>query len=806
MTMPRILLIFLLMSLCAHTQAQTQQEKWYPYKNAEGHWLFIAADGEPLNGVFYDSILPFRSRVALVMQNRKWGVIDREGKYIVPPQFDTISFSESNFMLEGYLIAGKNLKNGSYTFGLFSPDGSEILPVIFRSIEIIQNKRYYPIFNACIAAQSMDTLMNGGIGMYSLEGKQLLPHEYSSISELPYDDRDIENYNFSVYVTKRVDKKNTLIGAYNTSLEKWIFPCKYDSKYFHRGYYYQPYKNTTSLRPVNKELILLIPTKADFNKYSYDYYTTSGTFLYNSNDFSIDVYDSLYYYTVGDSIIGKTTKPSIKKLCDSLDRYILQYGESMALYDLQKGFLIDSGLYLNNPTINLEEGYFSVQKLNEYKHAYFDFEGNIYPIEKYLKSNYHKGQVIVRDENGNQIDMSPYSIQGIVSDTASSFYFYAKKEDKWGIITAEKEIMLAFEYDYLFNNHDYNFILATKGNKIILYDYNLNKIDEFKNVKWDELDYDAESRFRLLKSKKTFSVYDLKNKEIIFKRQPVLNKSDLDSLNSVGVEVAFMVKRISDSLTILQIYNPNNGWSYYTTSGELIISAPEKSFFPMQPIIVENNFAGVIYVSSNGSYTQYYGQNYNQKYLFFNGLILNGLDSVNSIYYDPSEKIFSAIDLNQNQFRFSKEGKLLCKYKEIKASGYMGILGTMKKVYIVKDEQGSNICDSTYQEILSEEFSSIREKHYFHVGYKNKKMYIISIGKDVIVSKPYINMKQFGREFTLAYSNEIDYDLYDAYGKLLYTNVTYCEDKSFFYIIRANGYEYWLTKKGREYAKHRIEL
>lgn len=796
------------MSFCSHARAQTQQEEWYPYKNAEGHWLFIAVDGEQLNGVLYDSIVPFRSRVALVMQNRKWGVIDREGKYIVPPQFDTITFSGSNVYFEGYLIAGKNFKNGTSAFGLFNPDGSEILPMIFRSIEIIQNKRYYNWFNACIAAQSMDTLMNGGIGMYNLEGKQLLPHEYSSITELPYDDRYIENYNFSVYVTKRVDKKNTLIGAYNTSLEKWIFPCKYDSKYFHPEYlYYQPYRNTTSIRPINSELTLLVPAKADFNKYSYDYYTTSGTFLYNSNDFSIDVYDSLYYYTVGDSIIGKTTKSSIKRLCDSLDRYILQYGESMALYDLQKGFLIDSGLYLNNPTINLEEGYISVQKLNEYEHAYFDFEGTIYPVEKNLKSNYHKGQPIIRDENGNLLDMSPYSIQGIVSSAAPSYYYFAKKEDKWGIITAEKEILLGFEYDYLSNNHEYYFIVATKGNKIILYDYNLNKIDEFKNVKWEGLDYDAESRFRLLKSKKTFRVYDLKNQQIIFKRQPVLNKSDLDSLNSVGVEVDFIATRVSDSLTILQMYNPNKGWSYYTTTGELIIEAPEKSFFPMQPIIVQNNLTGVIYVSmSNGSYAKHYGQRYNQKYLFFNGLILNGLDTVSSIYYDPSEKIFSAIDVNQNQFRFSKEGKLLCKYKEINTSSCMGILGTMKKVYIVKDEKGSNICDSNYQELVSEEFSTIREERFFHVGYKDKKMYIISIGKDVIVSKPYIKMKQFGSEFTLAYSNETDYDLYDAYGKLLYANVTYCEDNSLFYIIRAHGYEYWLTKKGREYAQHRIEL
>ncbi len=99
---------------------------------------------------------------------------------------------------------------------------------------------------------------------------------------------------------------------------------------------------------------------------------------------------------------------------------------------------------------------------------------------------------------------------------------------------------------------------------------------------------------------------------------------------------------------------------------------------------------------------------------------------------------------------------------------------------------------------------AISEEHFFFVGYKENRKHIIAIDPEVVISRPYLELKPFRQKFTLAYFNETQFDMYDIFGKLLYSNITYFEDNSIYLLIRANGYEYWLTQNGEEYARHKI--
>lgn len=106
-----------------------QDTAWYPYKSELGKWTFLSNKGDALNAVWYDSIEPFRSKLAFVMSNQKWGVIDKMENYVLPMAYDSIQIVGVSSYGGGYLKAGIKDPDSTYKFGLFRFSGEEVLPI-----------------------------------------------------------------------------------------------------------------------------------------------------------------------------------------------------------------------------------------------------------------------------------------------------------------------------------------------------------------------------------------------------------------------------------------------------------------------------------------------------------------------------------------------------------------------------------------------------------------------------------------------------------------------------------------------------
>jgi hypothetical protein len=81
----------------------------------------------------------FKSGLAVVQKDGKYGIIDTEGKYIVPPKYDELS----SFFQCGFIISIKREGN-KYLYGLIGLNGNEITKLKYSRILIDDGDCIYP--------------------------------------------------------------------------------------------------------------------------------------------------------------------------------------------------------------------------------------------------------------------------------------------------------------------------------------------------------------------------------------------------------------------------------------------------------------------------------------------------------------------------------------------------------------------------------------------------------------------------------------------------------------------------------------
>ena len=158
------------------SQILLAQKTLIPYKNGK-LWGFANETGSVVIQPKYDSVTLFSheaEKFAVVSENRKVGVIDQNGKEILPNIYKQINYVDENRMyktrsksffaekLNGTLelysrgrkvaenlqviksVAGKFIlvqKNSK--LGLFDDDGSEVLPIVYNQIDYIKSEDHY---------------------------------------------------------------------------------------------------------------------------------------------------------------------------------------------------------------------------------------------------------------------------------------------------------------------------------------------------------------------------------------------------------------------------------------------------------------------------------------------------------------------------------------------------------------------------------------------------------------------------------------------------------------------------------------
>lgn len=96
-------------------------------KSKPPQYYFVNTSGVNRFGTYYQYAQDFQKGKAIVMTDRKYGVIDTRGLQIVPPIFSSITQIEEN-----YVIA-----TNRFNYGLLGERGEEVLPPVYENIRIL---------------------------------------------------------------------------------------------------------------------------------------------------------------------------------------------------------------------------------------------------------------------------------------------------------------------------------------------------------------------------------------------------------------------------------------------------------------------------------------------------------------------------------------------------------------------------------------------------------------------------------------------------------------------------------------------
>lgn len=768
--------------------------------------MFLSVEGEKLNNSIFDSVVPFQydyNPVAKVKKEGKWGLIDTGGRYMIPAKFDSLELI--NARNKNYYLTIKRTDNGTPQWGIFHKNGKEIISNSYHKVTYLEKHSYLNNFYS-FEGFLVDSLTKDNqlyTGLYNPDGKQLLACEFVGFFPIYYD------YKSDLDLCYEVRKKNPnrekignyimnayTIGAYNLTEQKWIFPCTYSVNQDKNQYgSFLSFESKNSFVPVINEAFLSIDD---------DYFSISGKYLFNSKIFNPLIDSKSYYFVAGDSIIAKTTFPGKSKLSDSLNRYALNINGGLAIYDFDKGFILDTGLYLfDNNNLPKRSFFYAISKRDR-KVIPLNFEGNIIPTSDSKCQGRFPLENQINDDEGNLIDFCPYTILSKIEIPEKNLtYLIAHVNGFYGILNTKKEILLPFEYRRLSYNNEYGVFIASLDRQHIIYDDRLKKIKSFQGAMSIHEDAYSSERFIQLWYKNKIDIYDLKEKTYLLRKKFISaeDREKIDDYEGYDGVLPFITKK--DSLTFFQIFESKNGWVIYNEKGKLIQKAPIHSLGPMNPIIIEGKFGGIVYP------TEYEGYNINRakKYIIFNGVKFEGIIDVRWIAYIDDYSLFWITEPEGCTSIFNADGTLHIKYCE-EVPYYKD---NLMLVRLNENDETFCLLDEKYEPLICEikEFIGLWEgEKSIYKGFvkKGKEYYFFSLNDRVIGQKAYNKISPYRYlGITLCHYDSDKIDLLDNNGNTLFPACTYVNVQSTYIVLNSNGFQYWLTKDLQVYAKHKLE-
>ena len=260
-------------------------------------WGLIDYDGKEIVPFVYDELLWVYNKLALVKNNGKYGIVNLQGKLMADCVYDEINFNDQ--------MGAVNYINGMVTkqdgrFGLLNRYGTEVAAPVYEKI--------IPLF---IGFQGKyQVTQNGKKGMIDgTYGKLMIPCIYDDLKF--YNDEGAEYYgrnwqaHYSPYITAIKDGYSGLIDT----LGKVRLPIVYDRVRFDPDGYYI---NMDSKQGVlNKDLKWIVPPEyyyVDFDERDHFYitHTFNASGLVSTNcDLIFKPGDYEWFQFCGDTIIVK---------------------------------------------------------------------------------------------------------------------------------------------------------------------------------------------------------------------------------------------------------------------------------------------------------------------------------------------------------------------------------------------------------------------------------------------------------------------------------------------------------------------
>lgn len=377
----------------------------------KGRIGYVDSNGKEVIKCQYDSGMPFKDGVAIVMKGDKYGIINTSGKEVLKINYTSISPWTDNL----YII-----KDGAKT-GLCKHDGTIVLPAKYS---FISRPNCY--------------------------GKALLAEGGKA--------NKVENKTYMLYASYGIidNNGNIIIKPDYRGFYEFTFDCKKKTPYF-EGYVLQhSYHFTNDTLVGNCDYIGI--SKNPFGDYGCGIMDGTGKVILKPGSYDIvtkPVGDMVRYYKVSkkETVCGyhnlstgkgfkvNTYKSNIK------DIKIWTHGDFSGSIAPVNGstwsFIDKTGKTVRGGYSSIEHGFYSAL-----------WSG---------KNSNDKYEVF--DENGNDVQvLSGYSSIGFPANDGDKQIFNVNKDGKFGVIDVQGNTVVPFEYEKILSNN-FDFVLAKKDSR-----------------------------------------------------------------------------------------------------------------------------------------------------------------------------------------------------------------------------------------------------------------------------------------------------------------------------------------------------
>lgn len=400
-----------------------------------GKWGVVNAEGRLVVPVIYeyssgDLFEGFFNGLAIVMRDGKYGYINDKGNVIIPLEYEY----------------GSNFKNGfagvykDEKYGIIDTSGTVVVPFEYDLLSVLPT-------NLAVAE------INGKYGIIDMTGNEVVPFIYEYISALPFD----FNYDYHLFAFRQ-NGKDALANLAGNLLTDYV--------YEHIDFFFEGLalmrKETGKWGYIDVNGAEVIPAVYDNGFHFYNglanvtkegvdsFIDLTGALAFEGNALGFD--DSYYLTLLSDDngkwgVLDRTGKIVVPieydDICiyDDVIIWVNNRAEQISGYFDKDGNVViplrhTNGGYSSKPA----EGLIGLEKNNKW--GYVDYAGNVVIDFEYdAVGSFSAGFAPVqKDGIWGYIDKSGHEISEFQYDDAQCFsggFAWVQKNGKWGILTVK---------------------------------------------------------------------------------------------------------------------------------------------------------------------------------------------------------------------------------------------------------------------------------------------------------------------------------------------------------------------------------
>ena len=433
--------------------------------------IFIIKNNEYKQKINYTIEQIGEENYFLLMQNNKFGVINKNGDIIIDPIYDIIEMpnpSKDIFICKN----NYNVDTGDYNIQVFNQNKDQILfqYYLVEAIPLnnVENNGYYE--KSVLKYKS-----EGNYGLIDLNGNKITDPIYESIDGFEYKEGlllvkksgkyGIININGVTIIKEKYDE--ILCDGYYTENSKYNNAGYIVGKRTDNGMRYG-YIDSNRKQLLKNEFneIYRITDKLDDNSIYLVAFNQGKAGVYQNKKTIINhEYEDILYDGTNDLLIlQKLSKQGVSKL------------DGTSIVPIEYDNIFFTGSYINAQKENIVDLYnFNGNKEENSEYiAKQTFNNNEYEVVSTVNDEYK----IINNDTGNIISNGYTYIQYLFKQ-----YFIAQKDNLLGIIDCDGNIVVDLKYTAIQSIQDYNVVqILDKNNMIILLNEEMQEVLKMKDA------------------------------------------------------------------------------------------------------------------------------------------------------------------------------------------------------------------------------------------------------------------------------------------------------------------------------------